>query len=158
MAQPHDERLTLMAVDSGESRLARLADVPGLTVLTAEQTLMLLRFANEMAGCYQSPVYLCGSALVTPDPRDIDLRIQLDDAEFALRYGGSAQQWADEGLTGAWTELRWRWSADCTKRTKRAWKLANANVDFQVYPAGWCAARYAAAPRLRLDDMPEEGD
>lgn len=141
-------------------RLARLDGVPGLAGVVDVHKMMLLRFANEMAGVYQSPVYLCGSALSKPDPRDIDIRIQLDDTDFALRYAGAMNaeeaiiRWVSQGQSGAWTQLRWRWSADCTKRCRRAWKLTNLNIDFQVYPATWCAEHYANAPRLRLDEMP----
>jgi hypothetical protein len=152
-----------MSIDAGAERLARLADVPGLKDVPDAHLLMLLRFANEMAGTYQSPVYLCGSALVKPDPRDIDIRIQIDDGDFALRYTGAVSpdaaisRWIEQGQTGAWTQIRWRWSADCTKRCRRAWKLTNLNIDFQVYPASWCRSIYAEAPRLRLDDMPTKG-
>lgn len=143
-----------------DERLARLADVPGLADVVDVHKLMLLRFANEMAGFYQSPVYLCGSTLSKADPRDIDVRIQLDDADFALRYAGAmsaeaaVKRWIEQGQTGDWSPIRWRWSADCTKRCKRAWKLTNLNIDFQVYPASWCMTMYADAPRLRLDEMP----
>jgi hypothetical protein len=142
-------------------RLAKFATVPGLATATEHDLLMLLRFANEMAGFYQSPVYLCGSALTTVAPRDIDIRVQLDDDDFTLRYASAVcsanavKQWLEEGHTGAWTQLRWNWSADCTKRTKHAWKLTNMNVDFQVYPETYCEMRFSSAPRLRIDEMPE---
>lgn len=142
-------------------RLECLLAVPGLAGVPEPHLEQLLRFANEMAGWYQSPVYLCGSALSKPDPRDIDLRIQLPDADFALHYAGAKSaetvvaRWIEQGLTGQWTQLRFRWSADCTKRTKRAWKLTNQNVDFQVYPLSWCEQHYADAPRLRIDEMPQ---
>lgn len=146
---------------SETERLARLDEVPGLVDVVDVHRLMLLRFANEMAGVYQSPVYLCGSTLVKPYPNDIDIRIQLDDDDFALRYAGAMNaeaavaRWIEQGQTGAWTQIRWRWSSDCTKRCRRAWKLTNLNVDFQVYPASWCQTMYATAPRLRLDEMPD---
>lgn len=141
-------------------RLAKLKNVPGLVNTNDHDLLMLLRFANEMAGFYDSPVYLCGSALVKPDPRDIDIRIQLNDDDFTLRYAGgvcstnAVNRWMEEGHTGAWTQLRWNWSADCTKRTKHAWKLTNLNIDFQVYPATYCEMRFSSAPRVRIDEMP----
>lgn len=142
-----------MATD--DVRLAPLADIPGLAGIGEHERLMLLRFANEMAGFYQSPVYLCGSALKKSDPRDIDIRIQLDDDDFKARYGGTPAQWIEEGHTGAWTRVRWRWSSDCTKRTKHAWLLTSnsVNVDFQVYPMAYCLMRFANEPRVRLDEM-----
>jgi hypothetical protein len=141
-------------------RLNVLRRIPGLEQQPEIVLEQLLRFANEMAGFYQSPVYLCGSALSKPKPRDIDVRIELDDDDFALRYLGAVSariavpRWIEQGRTGQWTKIRWDWSADCTKRTKRAWKVTNLNVDFQVYPASWCAEHYANEPKIRIDEMP----
>lgn len=141
-------------------RLEYLRAIPGLASLSDFELEQLLRICNELAGWFQAPVYLCGSALSKPDPRDYDLRIQLPDADFALRYAGAMKaeaavaRWVEQGLTGAWQRIRWRWSADCTHHTKRTWKLTNLNIDFQVYPMSYCQVSYADAPRLRIDEMP----
>jgi endonuclease YncB( thermonuclease family) len=108
-----------------------------------------------MAGHYRAPVYLCGSALGKPDPRDYDLRVTLPDREFEERYGGTVGDWIEQGHTGAWQAVRWAWSADCTKRAKRGRRLTGLNVDFQVYSASYVAERYAEAPRVRLDERPD---
>jgi hypothetical protein len=49
----------------------------------------LRRLANGLRGYYGQPVYLCGSALLdgNTNPRDWDIRIELPDEQFALRYG-----------------------------------------------------------------------
>lgn len=143
-----------------DERLARLQGMLGLQDQPAIVLEQLLRFANEMAGFYQSPVYICGSTLSKANPRDIDVRIELADDDFALHYSGAVSasvaipRWIEQGRTGQWTKIRWDWSADCTKRTKRAWKLTNLNIDFQVYPASWCSEHYANEPKIRIDEMP----
>lgn len=143
-----------------EERLKVLRTIPGLKDESDATLLMVLRFANEMAGWYQQPVWVCGSALEKTDPRDIDLRINLPDADFALRYAGAmsaemvVKKWTEQGLTGAWTQIRWRWSADCVKRVMRAWKLTNINIDFQVYPQSWVLEMYGSKSHVRIDEMP----
>lgn len=139
-----------------------LSPVPGLREVPEPHIKALLRFANEMAGWYQAPVYLCGSALKKAKPRDIDLRVHLPDEEFGLRYGlamnaeEAVKRWVEQGATGEWTNIRWRWSDDCVKRTKRAWKNTNLNVDFQVYPESYALAFYKTRKRVRLDTWPGE--
>lgn len=138
---------------SDEMRLARLVDVPGLADVVDVHQLMLLRFANEMAGFYQSSVYLCGSALTKADPRDIDLRISLPDGAFEARYGGTVADWIEQGRTGQWGDVRWNWSKDCTRQTHRGWRETPMNVDLQVYPASWGAQEYGERPRVRIDEV-----
>lgn len=108
--------------------------------------------ANSIRGLYGVPVYLCGSALRedNPEPRDWDLRICLSDYDFSLRYGDPGQ-WMTEGCTGEWTDVRWRWSDDCVKQTKRAARRTGLNVDFQIYPESHWNALYADSPRVKLD-------
>jgi hypothetical protein len=125
--------------------------------------LMLRRVANNARGYFGSPVYLCGSALLddNSDPRDWDLRVRLDDDDFAERYGNArpgaqiADQWEGEGATGEWTDLRWRWSDDCCKWSRRARRNTRLNVDFQVYPASYWDNHYQDLPRVRLDTREE---
>lgn len=107
--------------------------------------------ANGIRGLYGVPVYLVGSALMDANekPRDWDFRITLADEDFALRYG-DATEWAREGANGHWTDIRWRWSDDCVKRSKAASGFLGLNVDFQAYPASY-AKRFKGQPRLRLD-------
>lgn len=113
---------------------------------------LLVRFANEQAGWYQSPVYLVGSALTKKEPRDIDIRVPLANEDWIGRYGGLAEWWEREGITGDWTEVRWRWSEDCTRTTKRAWAITMLNVDFQVQPATHFHS--FRGRKLRIDTWP----
>jgi hypothetical protein len=107
--------------------------------------------ANGIRGLYGVPVYLCGSALMDTNekPRDWDFRITLADADFEMRYG-VVDEWVKQGQSGYWTDVRWRWSDDCVKRSKAASAHLGLNVDFQAYPASY-AKRFKGQPRLRLD-------
>jgi hypothetical protein len=118
----------------------------------------LRRFANGMRGLYGLPVYLVGSAL-RPDntsPRDIDIRIEMPDAEFEVRFG-SVRRWLDEGAIGNWTQVRWRWSDECVKRSKQAWQEISGLVDFQVYPASYCRRLFAKKRKIRIDTRGARG-
>lgn len=111
----------------------------------------LTREANSLAGYYGAPVYLVGSALQPEKrlPRDFDLRIMLTDADFRTRYGGSAEDWEDQGRTGDWQAVRWRHSDDCVKQSKHASDNCWHMVDVQVYPESYF--KRFNKPRVRLD-------
>lgn len=114
---------------------------------------VLRRLGNGLRGLYGVPVHLCGSAL-RPDnsePRDWDVRITIPDEDFAARFGGTAQEWAAQGETGEWGSVRWKWSDECVKLTKRHWKTTALNVDIQIYPESYVQKKYADLPRLRID-------
>lgn len=111
------------------------------------------RWANALRGYYGVPVYLVGSALSgnNAKPRDWDIRIELSDEDFARRFG-DPQAWETEGGTGKWTDIRWRWSDECVKRTKDGWRMTGLNIDFQIYPRSHVKLMYPRSlPRLRLD-------
>lgn len=113
---------------------------------------MLCRYANGLAAFYGAPVYLVGGALRrgNDDPRDYDIRVILPDAEFTRRYG-DPERWAEEGSSGNYSRIRWRWSDDCVHKTRIGWKDTRLNIDFQVYPASHDRARYAKRRKLRID-------
>jgi hypothetical protein len=125
--------------------------------LPKENFEILQSWANELRGFYDAPVYLCGSALQKENYRDVDVRIILSDYEFGCRYGilyqalECTKQWIEEGSTGKWTNIRWKWSDDCTKITRRGWNITNLNIDFQVYPESYCENRYKGLPKLKID-------
>lgn len=115
----------------------------------------LRAWADGIAGFYGAPVYLVGSALQdgNDNPRDWDIRVELPDEDFTARFG-DAEAWTTEAVTGQWGEVRWRWSAECVKRTRDAWAWTGVNVDFQIYPLSHAQRAYGKMPRLRLDAMP----
>lgn len=117
----------------------------------------LRKMANGLRGMFGMPVYLCGSALqgMNPKPRDWDIRIMLPDADFKRRFGIDAKQWANEGLTGKWTEGRWRWSDECVKQSKMAYAATGLNIDLQIYPAWYANRHYRQYPKLKLDTRPK---
>lgn len=112
---------------------------------------LMRRRAREIARFYCVPVWLCGSALLdcNAKPRDWDIRLTLPDDDFARRYG-DPEKWEREGSTGEWTDVRWRWSNDCVKRSKQESLALGLNIDLQIYPASH-AIVYRYEPRYRLD-------
>lgn len=109
--------------------------------------------ANGLRGILGEPVYLCGSALMdfNKEPRDWDIRVTLTDAHFKRKFG-DPKEWQQQGSTGKWTQVRWRWSDFCVKQSQRFSRWTGLNCDVQVYPMFHVKAmRYEKAPRLRLD-------
>src|SRR5690242_20283030 len=64
----------------------------------------LRRFAAYMAARFNAPVYLTGSSLRKANPRDVDVRIAIDDAQFVARYGVGADQWLVQGPSQEWID------------------------------------------------------
>ena len=113
---------------------------------------LLRRWANGLFTVYGSPIYLCGSALQpdNPDPRDWDIRVRIRAADWLIRFGESAALWVEQGDTGQWTTGRWRWSDECTKRTREGWRHTHLNIDFQCYPACYWG-KFKDQARVRID-------
>jgi hypothetical protein len=114
----------------------------------------LVRWANMLsARYYGAPVYLVGSALAEANarPRDWDIRVELPDDEFQWVFGGSPKDWESEGRSGHWSPIRWRWSDECTKRTKEGWAHVGVNIDFQIYPRSYAEKLHRGEPKCRLD-------
>lgn len=77
----------------------------------------LVIWANQIRGFYGHPVYLVGSQTTGKEnPRDVDVVCGIPDSEFTLRYG-DINEWLEEGVTGQWTDVRWKWADDCSKRS-----------------------------------------
>lgn len=94
----------------------------------------IVRWANSMRGFYGHPIYLVGSQITGKDnPRDVDVICAIPDNEFQLRYG-DVNAWMDQGLTGIWTEIRWRWPDDCVKRSLDGMEATGLIIDFKVQP------------------------
>lgn len=116
----------------------------------------LYRWANMLAGYYGARIYLCGSALRDGniEPRDWDIRVVLTREDFERRFG-NPDAWVDQGCTGAWDSVRWRWSEECVKESRAGYRNTGLNIDFQIQPpATWNACRSGGSRALRIDASP----
>jgi hypothetical protein len=104
--------------------------------------------ARHMAAKLNGRVYLTGSTLHNPSPRDCDVRVIVADHEFGARYGLQMKPTTKEGWTHciAWDEdgPTQRWIDDCAK-TGAEWSgLLGLNVDFKVWPLSYWREPYPA--------------
>jgi hypothetical protein len=103
------------------------------------------RFASYIAARYNGPVYLVGSSLKAGAARDVDVRVIVNDREFAGRYGCETKD--GTGCPHDWPNQRW--IDDMAKRSGELARDFEFNADFQVYPAGHCI-QFQDAPRILL--------
>lgn len=68
--------------------------------------------------------YLVGSVLTRPDYRDVDVRLILDDAEFARLFGIKLYQ-GHGHATALWTSIAVTYSRDLSAQT-------GLDIDFQI--------------------------
>jgi len=104
--------------------------------------------ARHLAARYSAPVYLVGSTLHHPNPRDCDIRVLVEDQEFAARYG---MEWHQrETQAGTLLHKRGivaarivdftndgptqRWIDDVAKFNSRISERAKLNMDIQIWP------------------------
>ena len=134
----------------------------------AEIRQSLTVWARHMAGRYNGPVYLTGSTLHNPDPRDCDVRIVVDDHEFAARYGvplhrtefneyhkyskrglvaGDCCNWDKDGPSQRWIDDVAKFNAFLSQKLKR-------NMDVQVVPDSWYRDGIYPAPILLAAPSP----
>lgn len=73
---------------------------------------------------FDSMCYLVGSCLTRPDYRDVDVRLILDDADFARLFGPRLDQQYSRA-TALWTSLATTYSRDLTV-------LTGLPIDFQI--------------------------
>jgi hypothetical protein len=125
-------------------------------------------WALHMAGRFNGAVYLVGSVLHNPSPRDIDIRIVVEDHEFAARYrmtlhhvefdqyhpmakrglvSGRVVKWDDDPPSQTWVD-------DCAKLGGAMSKKLSRNVDLKVWPESYWREPYPtpitlAAPSRR---------
>lgn len=135
----------------------------GLSVIEAQERadIFATRFrdyANSMAMAYGGPLYLVGSALTSPEPGDIDLRLMLERADMEALFGGDFEQCGPD-----WSNAKWRLEREQLKQSRRltrrwrgggpAWRF-----DFQFQCTlfsdidGLPIMR--EGPHLRLDTVP----
>ena len=110
-------------------------------------------WARQIALRFGRPVWLVGSALELPDPRDVDVRVMVSSEEFQARYGDPA-----EWRKGLWWPNRkdgsLRYAADMWDLAREASLSLRLNIDFQVQPPIEYE-NYPATKRHRLDDVVE---
>jgi hypothetical protein len=123
-------------------------------------------WALHMAGRFNGAVYLVGSVLHNPSPRDIDIRIVVEDHEFAARYrmtlhhvefdqyhpmakrglvSGRVVKWDDDPPSQTWVD-------DCAKLGGAMSKKLSRNVDLKCGPSRIGASRIrrpSRSPRRR---------
>jgi hypothetical protein len=92
-----------------------------------------------------------GSALVEPDPTDIDLRIPLHEHDMQRLFGDDG---GDLDPVGLYTKRELRIWRECLKQSRR-WSRSTRgrNVDFQVQSIKVFEGNFG--PRLRLDRFPD---
>jgi hypothetical protein len=112
--------------------------------------LSLAKWALHMAARLNGTVYLIGSVLHHPDPRDIDIRIVLDDSEFGHRYGMERKPTDRPGYTKciAWDEdpPPQRWVDDVAKLGRELSHILRHNVDLKVWPRSYWRKDLYPAP------------
>ena len=130
--------------------------VPALEVPLSDLDVLRLHlagWANQMAARFGFPVYLVGSSLTSPDPRDIDVRVVLSDDAFQARYGVLPQH-ADRDSWGQWGAGSKRWGEDMAKISRQAAEALHRNIDFQVQAELIARHRgFDKRPRVRLDTL-----
>lgn len=86
---------------------------------------------------YGAPVFLVGSAVTSPTPRDIDVVIVLPADLFVLVYGDGRDTLRDfrSGADRDDPPMIWRrWARDCAKQGEAWTREVNRAVDFKVLP------------------------
>ena len=102
-------------------------------------------WAQWLAARYNGPVYLVGSSLKSGKPRDIDIRVVVEDVEFSGRYGIHPN--TDLSKLNGWPNQHW--IDDMAKRNAELASAHRLNSDFQVYPKSYCV-KFEDEPRVRL--------
>lgn len=116
----------------------------------------LAPWAPYVAARYNAPVYLVGSTLYNPQPRDCDIRIPINDYEFAARYGMPTVTFAEaKGADGhRWVSgVEWgglvaptqAWVDDIAKFTGHLSTYLKRNVDLQIWPRSFWRDAYPGA-------------
>jgi hypothetical protein len=116
-------------------------------------TLAISAHARHWAARYNGRVYLIGSTLHSPTPRDVDVRIIVEDHEFAARYGhllvrkekpfherpeiveANVVDFCTDGPTQ-------RWIDDVAKFSGRLSRELGRNMDIQIWPESQWRAPY----------------
>lgn len=108
-----------------------------------------IRPVCEAFGVYRSEgingCYLVGSSLERPDWRDVDVRMLLDDDEFAREFPHAGEHWEHDT----------RWLVLNVAISERLSKLTGLPIDFQIHPRTKANERHKgqrAAIGLRFEE------
>lgn len=112
----------------------------------------LTNWARHMAARYNGTVYLVGSVLHNPEPRDVDIRIVIHDHEFAARYGMEMKPCNEpptETRLGRTAKIHWnedgptqRWVDDIAKFSAELSTMLKRNFDIKVWPDSYWREPY----------------
>ena len=107
-------------------------------------TLWLEQFGSYVWDAFGGVPYLVGSA-ITGDkpPRDVDVRLLLEDAQYRAEYGDP-----DQSHTNA------KWVAMTLAFTALAHQMTGLPVDFQIQPREWANEKFKDGPRSALGLVP----
>jgi len=97
-------------------------------------------FGHVVWDAFGSPPYLVGSALAGKVWRDIDVRLILDDAEYAKWFGGNAGRM--EHKNGCWVAM-------CMAFSALGKEMTGLPIDFQIQQQTKANAEYRG-PRSAL--------
>lgn len=117
----------------------------------------LTDWARHMAARFNGAVYLLGSVLHHPSPRDIDIRIIIADHEFAARYGmpmaeiPAEKQVEHRGVTRTQAVpfdegVSQRWVDDIAKLGAAVSHRLTYNADVKVWPDSYWRADVYPSP------------
>ena len=103
--------------------------------------LWLEEFGSQVWAAFGTPPYLVGSALTGPrPPRDVDVRLILDDAEWDRLELGHPDQTLRNG----------RWVALCMAFSALGKHMTGLPIDFQIQPLTWANQKFPNRPRSCL--------
>jgi hypothetical protein len=119
----------------------------GETQYSKDLAKALRRWANEIAKRYDSPVYLVGSALTKPNPRDVDVIVILSDEAFFKRYGCNWFEAVEK------TGTNWvKWNDEMIE-VFHAFTIPSILLDFKVESISWSDILHPTKPAIRIDEM-----
>ena len=126
---------------------------------SVQLSLSLRPWARQMAARFGYPVFLVGSSLEVPSPRDVDVRVILPDSDFESRYGIHWATWTSALWYGTESAAQMRdYASDMASVSREAARELRLNIDFGVHPASIVKMLWPEHKRLRLDDVPDLPD